>query len=263
MPSGKKIFVLSVALLATIGIVGCAGTNEEELAAAAEAEQWAAVEQAKADLDAKRQELRDLRARVAEAGDSAAAEAEAEVDEAGEDLEAQVEEVQKELDEMSTAFTSQLIDYINSQEILEGAELTPNQRQAFDWKSEEDMLVAQEYIDRAGDYQKAIDIYTTALLADPGNEKILAAKEKAEELRYMTEDRFAQIKKGMTPEQVREALGTPHRMNVREFEDGITGWFYPKQDPPRSAAGVYFQKKRDKLTVYRAEYDAIKGGDEG
>ena len=84
------------------------------------------------------------------------------------------------------------------------------------------------------------------------------AKAKAEELQYMTEERFAQVKKGMSTEEVRELLGTPKRNNQREFDGDVTGLFYPKQDPPKSAAGVFFQVKNDELTVYKTDFDAVQ-----
>ena len=138
-----------------------------------------------------------------------------------------------------------------------GEPLTEIQRAAFDMKAGEDILVAKEYIEKAGNYQKAIDIYTTALLADPESEKLQAAKAEAEAMRYMTEERFAAAKKGMTREEVRAALGTPKPSNVREFEKGVIGWFYPKEEP-RTAAGVYFREKKGVYVVYSADFDAIK-----
>ena len=158
---------------------------------------------------------------------------------------------------MTEAFTGQLAGFINSQEIYEGEPLTEIQRAAFDMKDDEDILVAKEYIEKAGNYQKAIDIYTTALLADPTSEKLMAAKAEAEAMRYMTEERFAAAKKGMTRDEVRALLGTPKPTNVREFEKGVIGWFYPKEEP-RTAAGVYFREKKGVYVVYSADFDAIK-----
>ena len=84
-------------------------------------------------------------------------------------------QVLNEVNKLTELFTGQLADFINSQEIYEGEPLTEVQRAAFDMKADEDILVAKEYIEKAGNYQKAIDIYSTALLADPESEKLLAA----------------------------------------------------------------------------------------
>lgn len=73
----------------------------------------------------------------------------------------------------------------------------------------------------------------------------------------MTSERFKAVKKGMTENEVREALGPPNLFNVREYEDrGVTAWFYPK-DEAGAAAGVWFRMKDHK--VYRINFDAIEG----
>jgi hypothetical protein len=228
----------------------------------------------KAELDAKRAELQTVEEAIAQAPEEGEEEAETEAadaegeGEAGEEgaeappsPEEQAEQLHQEISELDQEFYGRLIDYINSLELVEGQELTEQQRQAFNWKAEEDILVAQEYIDKGGDYRKAIDIYTTALLSDPENEMLLAAKARAEELRYMNEERFGQVEKGMTQDEVRGLLGIPKRMNIREFENGIIGWFYPKEEP-RTAAGVFFQEKKGELQVYKTDYEAVKADDE-
>ena len=141
--------------------------------------------------------------------------------------------------------------------MYEGEPLTEVQRAAFDMKGDEDILIAQEYIDAAGDYQRAIDIYIQSLAFDPDNEKIQAAKAEAETLRYMTEERFGAVDKGMTEAEVQAALGTPMRMNVREFEEGLLGWFYPKE-APNTAAGVFFQEKDGAMEVYKVDFNAVE-----
>ena len=77
-----------------------------------------------------------------------------------------------------------------------------------------------------------------------------------EDMRYVTEERFAELKKGMTPNEVRAILGPVNLRNVRDFEDGITtGWFYLK-DPEvtgdaKAAAGIFFRKGK----VYDLQWD--------
>lgn len=270
MRCARTLSALSITLLAGLMLAGCAAQTEEEDRAAAQAEAWATLQQAKADLDAKRQELRALRESAesdAAEGEAAEGEAaptegqEAAEGEAGEPPPKPVEALQKEVNKMAEEFTGQLAAFINSQEIYEGEPLTEVQRAAFDMKADEDILVAKEYIEKAGNYQKAIDIYTTALLADPTSEKLMAAKAEAEALRHMTEERFAPVKKGMTRDEVKALLGTPKPTNVREFEKGVIGWFYPKEEP-RTAAGVYFRKRKGEYVVYSADFEAIKADEE-
>jgi len=279
MISGRNLslFALTIALLLALGpILGCAPGSEEEDKAQQNAEAWAWLVDTKAELDAKRAELQTLEEAIAQTPEEGEEEEEADAEteeadaegEAGEEgaevppsPEEQAEQLRQEISELDQEFYGRLIDYINSLELVEGQELTEQQRQAFDWKAEEDILVAQEYIDKGGDYRKAIEIYTTALVADPESELLLEAKARAEELRYMSEERFGQVEKGMTQEEVRETLGIPKRMNIREFENGIIGWFYPKEEP-RTAAGVFFQEKDGELEVYKTDFEAVKADDE-
>jgi outer membrane protein assembly factor BamE (lipoprotein component of BamABCDE complex) len=253
-----------------MGLVACdTGPSPEEQQAAENSEAWDWLEQAKADLQAKRQDLRDLRQAAADTGEegSEAEPAEGEEGEDGEappspeELEAQIKALEEEVIAKTDEFTQKLAEFINNQGLTEGAELTETQRKAFDLKAQEDILIAQEYIDKGGDYQRAIEIYTTTLLSDPENQLLLDAKAEAEELRYMTEERFAAVEKGMTQAEVREALGTPKTSNVREFDKGVLGWFYPREpaEGARPAAGVYFRQKKDVFRVYEADFDAISG----
>ena len=124
-------------------------------------------------------------------------------------------------------------------------------------KTHEDMIVAQEFIDKGGDYRRAIEIYQTALIADPNNEELQAAIAEAEELRFMNEERFSQVSKNMTEEEVREVLGPVYLQNIKRYEDqGVTAWYYRKQDG--GAAGVFFQEKRGVLKVYKFDFSAVK-----
>src|SRR5947199_2518996 len=47
---------------------------------------------------------------------------------------------------------------------------------------------------------------------------------RAEARRYMTRETFAQVRKGMEPDEVRRLLGSPNLNNVRGYpERGVTG----------------------------------------
>ncbi|MEM7349461.1 MAG: hypothetical protein AAF657_01550 [Acidobacteriota bacterium] len=268
MRRGNALFALISVLLASLGLFACNQVSEEELKAAKDAEDWAWLEQAKADLDGKRSELTGLRERIASGGEEGEEESQAEpATDEGEGAEGAAGEAPPTLDEQATAleseitkgaeeFIDRLIQFINEQGI--GAEPTDIQRQALGMKSDEDILVAQEYITRGGEYQRAIDIYSTALVNDPGNEKLLAAKAHAEEFRYITEERLGTIKKDMTEAEVQALLGTPRTSNVREYDDGKrVGWYFPKEEPRGAAAAVFFQKNKDVLKVYKTDFDAV------
>lgn len=269
MRSGRNLFALITLLFLALFAVACSQSDPEAEKAAVDAEAWTALEGAKQELDAKRQELAELMARI-EAGESEdatpaaaaaeGAEGDAEPMPTAEELAASADELKRQVDELITSFTTQLVSFINTQGITEGQELTEQQRKAFDMKAEEDILVAMEFIDKGGEYQRAIDILSGSLVHDPTNEALLAAKAKAEELRYMTRERFDLVKKGMTRKEVRALIGIPKLTNQREFENGITGWFYPKEEP-NTAAGIFYQKKKEKLVVYKTDFDAVKAQD--
>ncbi len=82
---------------------------------------------------------------------------------------------------------------------------------------------------RRGDYQRAIAIYTEDLAVDPGDPPLAAELAKAQGRRYMARDTFAQLKKGMSQDEVRGLLGAPNPHSVRDYPDrGVVGWFYPR-----------------------------------
>ena len=266
MRRGMTLFALVNLLLACVGLLACdTGPSEEEVKAAKSAEDWAWLEQAKANLDSKRAEVMELQERVAQwdpdAEQPEAAEGEvaegAEVSATLDEIKAQGEAAAQEAISMADEFAGRLIQFINDEQIGVDSEPTEIQRKALNMKSDEDIVLAEEYISKGGEYQRAIDIYAQALIFDPDNEDLIAAKARAEELRFMTEERLGGVKKGMTTEEVRALLGTPKTNNVREFENGSVGWFYPKQEP-RTASAVFFQEKKGKLTVYKTDFNAIK-----
>jgi hypothetical protein len=124
-------------------------------------------------------------------------------------------------------------------------------------KSDEDIVVAHQFIERGGDYRRAIEIYEAALAVDPANPRLRQELEKARGLRYMTAERFAGVKEGMTPDEVRAVLGQPNLHNVRDYADrGVSAWFYPK-GPDGAAAGVWFQRKDGGARVYELDFEAV------
>ncbi|MEL7058552.1 MAG: hypothetical protein AAGN46_00860 [Acidobacteriota bacterium] len=259
----RRSSLLYLVLVALLALVGCQATETETEDPSAAA--WAAVEELRPKLDAKREELAGVLEEMKAAADGAAEAGDAAA-EAGEEvrdlaaIEADVQRIEAEADNLSEQFYTRLVEYLNSADIVEGAELTSEQRQAFDYKAQEDMAIASEYIERGGDYQRAIDIYDQALMSDPTNQALLDAKAEAERLRFMTEDRFAQLEKKMSEETVRELLGPIKSTNVREYpERNRIGWFYRREDG--GAAGVFFKETKTgngEWVVETFDFDAVK-----
>ncbi len=274
MRRGTKLFALAGTALALLVLLGCEPeVSEEELKAAKATEDWAALETTKAELDAKRTELAELQQLIDNPPEEQAEGGEGEGEGEGEgaegaepppspeELAAQAETIQNEVYKLSDDFGAQLVEFINDQGISVGGELTEVQTKAIRMKSDLDIDLAQGYID-GGEYGRAIDIYNQALTLDPDNEKLTAAIADAEARRYMTQERLAEIKKNMTEDEVRELLGTPKAQNVREFDGGVIGWFYPKEDPPNTAAAVFFRERKGSLKVYKTDFEAVKAQEE-
>jgi hypothetical protein len=137
------------------------------------------------------------------------------------------------------------------------APLSARQLAAIRMKSDEEMVVAREFIVRSGDYRRACEIYEAALAADPQNPLLREALQRAEAARYIAAGRFARAAPGMSGEQVREVLGPPNAHDVRAYPDkGVVGWFYPK-DATGAAAAVWFERRDGKLTVFLCDWNAL------
>ena len=271
MRFSRSLSLFCFAALAVSLFVAC-GPAEPEVDQVREA-QWASLVESKGQLDALRQEKADLEEKLAaalsaeEEGEEGTAESEGEGEEAetGEEVMA-AEEIQAELAAMeedllakADEFMEGLVRYLNEDPMIEGEPPTERQVAAIRMKSSEDMVVAQEYIDKGGDYQRAISIYENSLQVDPDNESLKAALETAMADRYMSEERFALAKKGMTQDEIREVLGQVNLYNIREYEDrGVTAWFYPTAEGGFASA-VWFKEDRrsGELEAYQLKYDAV------
>jgi tetratricopeptide (TPR) repeat protein len=171
--------------------------------------------------------------------------------------------LRKEVDSRTAELNRRLVDFINANaEAAAGDPPGDLQRAAIRMKSDEDLLLARQYIEQGGDYRRAIEIYETALAADPDNARLRQELATANARRYVTRERFAQVREGMSPDEVRRLLGTPNLQDVRAYpERGVTAWFYPK-DASGAAAAVWFQKKAvgtaGTEVVYLLDFEAIQ-----
>ena len=252
--------VLSVALL-----VAC-GPGGPKVDPAVEAE-WTWLTESKEKLDGLRAEL----AGVQKALQTADPETSGEEGEAGgetvEAMTAKAETLEGEVANLTDEFGTRLVTFLNdpSNQMIEGEPLTERQSAAIRMKSSEDIALAAEYIEKGGDYRRAIDILTTSLQLDPDNTKVQAALETATSNRYMSEERFAGVKKGMSQTEVREVLGQVNLRNIREYPDrNVVAWFYATAEGG-AAAAVWFRedKKSGERVAYQIKYDAVEGAGGG
>lgn len=220
------------ALLLAAGAPGCgprAGERETARGGTESSAEWAWLERTKPQLDAQR-------ARLAGAPDP---------------------KLQKETQSLADEFNRRLVDFLNADPPVQGESLNARQQAALRMKSDEEILLAHTWIEQGGDYQRAIDIYREALVVDPGNPRLKEELARAEARRYMTREIFAQVQKGMEPDEVRRLLGSPNLNNVRNYPDrNVAGWFYPR-DANGNAAAVWFHKEEGKYVVYLADFDAL------
>ena len=256
-----------VACLVVLVMVSCGPSGPSEFELAQEAE-WVALQEAKQALDEQRQKLAEMRQQLATAGDETD-EAEGEEGVEGEvDAEPaptaeDVEMLSNEIASTADDFGGRLVTFLNNDPMIEGEPPTERQLAALHMKSDEDIALAKEWIEKGGDYKRAINIYNTALRFDPDNEAVKAALAEAEAKRYMSEERFDAAKKGMTEAEVRRALGQVNLHNVKPFPDRkVTAWFYPTADDG-SAAAVWFREEKDGTNrVYRLNYTEVKPKDQ-
>jgi hypothetical protein len=260
---GLLIAGILIALVAT----GCGGggSSEQELA---NEEEWTWLQETQQELNAKRQELAEVQAAAAlaateEVADEVAAEeVEGEAVEPVVDPVARLAELDEEVADLTEEYTGRLVGLLNADPMIEGEEPTDRQLALLAMKSDEDIVLAQEWIDKGGDYKRAIEIYNTALMFDPDNPKLQAALADAEANRYMTAERFSEVTKGMTEDDVRRLLGQANLHNVRKYDDkGVVAWFFPTSKTGEAAA-VWFQpdKKTEVMTVYQVKFEAVKPG---
>jgi tetratricopeptide (TPR) repeat protein len=245
--------------LTGLSLVGC-GEGGQKVDAAREAE-WAWLVDNKAKLDSVRQEVTELEESIKAAPTEEEAETEGEEEGAVSvaDLEQQLEGRREEAETLADTLMQRLVGYLNAEPMIEGEPLTESQLAAIRMKSDEDMVLAREYIEKGGDYRRAIDIYQTALQLDPENEELMAALESAKEDRYVSEERFAAVKDGMTQDDVRAALGPVNLHNIREYPDrNVEAWFYPTAEGGYAAAVWFRENKRSgDLVVYQLKYNAV------
>lgn len=202
---------------------------------AAEAE-WAWLEKTRQDLDQRRARL------AAGAAD---------------------EPFAKETEALSRELYRRLVEFINANPPVQGEPLSERQKAAIRLRSDEEIRLAREFIERGGDYQRAIDILREALAVDPGNPRLRDELSRAQARRYMTRQAFSKVQEGMDQDEVRRLLGQPNLHNVRNWpERGVAGWFYPK-DAAGSAAAVWFRQEGERYIVYLHDFDALQPGGAG
>ena len=242
--------VLAALLAAALAAAGCRGEAEPRRGARLGDEaEWTWLQAAKRQLDDERSRLDAL---GGPAPPPAAGGAQGRL--------SPREQLSREVDAGALQLGRRLVAYINADPPVEGAALSARQLAAIRMESDEEIVVAHQFIARSGDYRRACEIYEAALATDPRNPRLREELARARAARYVTAERFALASPGMTVDQVRTALGPPNANDVRSYPDkGVVGWFYPK-DAGGAAAAVWFEKRQGQLLVYYCDWNAVGGG---
>lgn len=255
----NRLFVVCVVLVAFLGVnLGCSrGPSEEELKLAAFQEQAAAMKAAYDEMLAMREQIAADRALVAELEElgeaklsdeqkTQLAEAKARLEGADEAAEAKFEEVQGMIADVLNVGIN---DYPDSQETADALVIY----------ADEAILVADDMVAKSGDYKKAIDhlrnvegYFQAAGLSS--YHPLVAKIAELEEWRFVTKERFDQVTKGMTKEEVVAVVGQVYYRNVQESPSkGVETWLYKKREG--GAAAFYFKIRTGKL--YDKNWDAV------
>jgi len=239
-------------------LVGCGGKAKEEARKKAQLAQQ--LNQIKNDWNTLRQQREELTS-----ARTALTEAEAvptrKRDEAAktqiEELPAKIAELEQKTgdgydalqEKLATFLTTALNDSPQAPETVEGLKIY----------AEEAIYNADDIIKKSGDYKKAIDTLQTAksyfeTIGLKPYQPLKDAMTRFDEMRFINKDRFDQVKKGMTEDEVAAIAGVPYYMNKKTDEKrGIEYWLYPRRGG--GAAAIYFNKKH---IAYSKKFDAVK-----
>lgn len=257
MSRHRVLSFVMVLFAGTLMLSGCSGgPSEEEQAQAALGEQLAAIEQSYAELQTARDELAAAEARLVEleAMSDLDDEQQAELDA----LPARIEELAAGRDASFETLQNQLAEFLNV--ALNEFPQAPETERALEIYAKEGLLTAADVVVKAGDYSKAMDqlrsIQSYYEMVDlepyPELEERIALYD---DWRFITQERFDEIKKGMTKDEVREIAGVPYFQNIQVDEErGVETWLYKKREG--GGAAIYFKTNNDK--VYATNFEAIK-----
>lgn len=230
-----------------LGLIGCGAGGEGDGGAAAKVD-FSAIRADKTTMDAKVQERAGLMEQAA-AGET-------------QELKDQISALTTEIESLGEKLNGMAADYINEVDNAvmneENPVYPPEYKEATNIISDYYIIVARSYITRQGNYPQAIATINEALKYDADYQPLKDALNEFETNMFMSEERFAAVKKDMTEDEVVAAIGRPNQNNIQVYsEQNARGWFYPKGED-RSAAGVFFQQKDGVYKVYKIDFNAVE-----
>jgi len=255
----NRLLAVCIALVAIAGLhQGCSrGPSEEELKLAAFQEQAAGIKQAYEDLLTLRAEIETARTTVAELQEIPENQLTDEQTLELEELTARLETAAVESETAFEEVQGMIADLLNVG-INEYPE-SPETAEALVIYADEAIFVAEDMVVKSGDYKKAIDHLANAesyfQAAGLSSYHPLVAKiAELDDWRFVTQERFDQVKKGMTKDEVAALVGQVYFRNVQESPSkGVETWLYKKREG--GAAAFYFKIKTQK--VYDKNWEAV------
>jgi hypothetical protein len=247
-------------LIVVLGLLsGCSrGPSEAELAQAKFQEQltelqqkYTALQKLRDDVAAAESNLAEIEAiKERDRSEEQVAELEA--------LPGQIEELTKARDAAFDDAQNALTDFLNV--ALNEFPDDPATVTGLNIYSDEAILIADETVAKAGDYKKAIDQLGSALsyydsLGIPRYQPLADKLAELTDMRFITQERFDEVTKGMTMDEVKAIAGVPYYQNIQVDEKrGVETWLYRKAEG--GAAAIYFRTKTGK--VYNKNFEAVK-----
>jgi hypothetical protein len=255
-----RIVSCFVGVIITLSLVnGCSrGPSEEELKQAELAEQFATITQLYETVLQTRADLASARSSVAEIESVAERQRTDDQKAMLEQLPARIEELTATQDATFEELQGNLAEYLNV--ALNEFPDSPDTARALEIYSEEAIIVADDIVQKSGDYSKAIDHLASAenLFHQSGmtpHPPLVTRISELDDWRFITRERFDAVKKDMTKEEVKELVGVPYYQNVKVDEKrGVEMWLYRKREG--GAAAISFRIKTGK--VYHMNFDAVK-----
>lgn len=119
--------------------------------------------------------------------------------------------------------------------------------------AQEKILLGDQYMNVLARYDRAIELYNTALQFEPANATAAGRIAEAQKRRYVLTSSFAGVKSGMKEEEVRRLVGLAREDWIKQVvQNGrvYSVWIYPKADG--GAAAIYF----DNGVVYHTNWNA-------
>jgi hypothetical protein len=256
----KSVLPYCVTVLVAFAIAsGCkTGPSPEELKKAESEQQFAQIKQTYDLLQQQRGELATANATIAEIESVAERKRGEEQKAQLEELQARVPVLTAEIDSNYEKVQEAIATFLNTAlNEFPSEQITSDALRIY---SDEAIIVATDMVDKIGDYSKAVDhlqaargYYEAAGLTP--YQPLLAKIANLEDWKFITEERFKELKKNMTRDEVKATLGVPYYQNVQTDEKrGVETWLYKRREG--GAAAVYFKISTGKL--YQWKFDAVK-----